>query len=29
MIDLAIFDGIITPGDPPQLHPRFAPCSLW
>ena len=29
MIELAFFDGIITPSDPTELHPCLSACSLW
>jgi hypothetical protein len=29
VIELAIFDGIITPSDPTELHLRLSACSLW
>jgi hypothetical protein len=29
VIELAIFDGIITPSDPAELHPCLSACSLW
>src|SRR6266851_743034 len=29
VIELAIFDGIVTPSDPTELHPCLSACSLW